>query len=110
MSFSIRASVVALGLIFLAAGCAKEPEPSNDLAAELADAQDEVAKLKAELLRTTKQLHDAQAKIADTETKLFASIKTRHDEMREEEQAFARLEGAERTKVLQILEKAKRGE
>jgi septal ring factor EnvC (AmiA/AmiB activator) len=111
MSFQIRASAL-IALICLAAGCAHQPdpEPLNAVTRELADAQDEITKLKTELLKTTQQLHDAQAKIADTETRMFVALKAQHDEMREEEHAFARLEGVERTTVLQILEKAKRGE
>jgi septal ring factor EnvC (AmiA/AmiB activator) len=111
MRFEIRAAAL-VALICLAAGCAHEPdpEPLNAVTRDLTDAQDEIAKLKAELQRTTKQLHDAQVKIADTETKMFAATQAKHDEMRDEEQAFSRLEGVERTRVLQILEKAKRGE
>ena len=38
------------------------------------------------------------------------AVQAQHDEMSAEEHAFAMLKGAERTRVLQILEKAKRGE
>jgi septal ring factor EnvC (AmiA/AmiB activator) len=111
MSVPMRASAF-VALICLAAGCAREPdpEPLNAVTRELTDAQDEIAKLKAELLRTTKQLREEQSKVAAAETKMFAAIRTQHDELRDEEHAFARLEGDERARVLQILEKAKRGE
>jgi outer membrane murein-binding lipoprotein Lpp len=111
MSFQIRAAIV-VALSCLAAGCANEPEPDplNAVTSELADAKDEIAKLKSEVLVTKSQLHEAQRKIAEAETRTFNASKAQHDEATEEERAFALLEGAERTRVLQILEKAKRGE
>jgi septal ring factor EnvC (AmiA/AmiB activator) len=111
MSFQIRAAAL-VALICLAAGCANEPDPGplNAAVSELADAQEQIARLKAEVFTTKNQLHEAQRKISETETKTFNAIKAQHDEMSAEEHAFAMLKGAERTTVLQILEKAKRGE
>jgi outer membrane murein-binding lipoprotein Lpp len=111
MSFQIRAAAL-VALSCLAAGCANEPDPGplNAAVSELADAHEQIAKLKAEVFATKNQLHEAQKKISETETGTFNAIKAQHDEMSAEEHAFARLEGADRTKVLQILEKAKRGE
>ena len=59
---------------------------------------------------TKNQLHECKRKISETETRTFNAVQAQHDEMSAEEHAFARLEGVERTRVLQILEKAKRGE
>lgn len=111
MSFQIRAAAL-VALICLIAGCASEPDPGplNRAASELADAKEEIAKLKAEVFATKNQLHEAQRKISETETRTFNASKAEHDEMSAEEHAFALLQGAERTRVLQILEKAKRGE
>ena len=111
MSFQIRATAL-VALICLAAGCANEPDPGplNTAASELANAQEEIAKLKLEVFTTKNQLHEAQRKIAETETRTFNATKAQNDEMSAEEHAFAMLKGAERTRVLQILEKAKRGE
>ena len=84
MSIRIRASAL-VALICLTAGCAAEPDPGplNAVASELADAQDQIAKLKSELLRTKLQLHDAKRKSAEAETKTFNAIKAQHDETRE---------------------------
>jgi predicted nucleic acid-binding Zn-ribbon protein len=111
MSFQIRGAAL-VALICLAAGCANEPDPGplNAAASELADAQETIAKLKSELFVTKNQLHEAQLKISETETRTFNATKAQHDEISEEEQAFAMLKGAERTRVLEILEQAKRGE
>jgi septal ring factor EnvC (AmiA/AmiB activator) len=111
MSFQIRAAAL-VALICLAAGCANEPDPGplNAAVSELADAREEIAKLKAEVSVTKNQLHEAERKISETETRTFNANQAQHDEMSAEELAFARLEGAERTRVLEILEKAKRGE
>lgn len=111
MSVQIRAAAL-VALICVAAGCANEPDMTalNTAASELADAHEQIAKLKAEVFVTKNQLHEAQRKISETETKTFNATKDQHDEMSAEEHAFALLEGAKRTQVLQILEKAKRGE
>jgi outer membrane murein-binding lipoprotein Lpp len=111
MSFRVRAAVL-VALIFLAAGCASQPDPGplNAATSQLADAQEEIDRLKSEVLVTKSQLHEAQRKIAEAETRTFNTTKAQHDDLREEEHAFALLESAERTKVLQVLEKAKRGE
>ncbi len=111
MSFQIRAAAL-FALVCLAAGCANEPDPGplNAAVGELADAQEQIAKLKSELFVTKNQLHEAQRKISETETRTFNATKAQHDEISDEEHAFALLEGAKRTRVLQILEKAKRGE
>jgi hypothetical protein len=111
MSVHIREAAL-VALICLAAGCANEPDlgPLNAATSELADAHEQIARLKSEVFATKNQLHEAQRKISETETKTFNAIQAQHDEMSADEQAFAMLTGAERTRVLQILEKAKRGE
>ena len=61
-------ALVSVALMCCAVGCVHQDASKR----ELADAQNEIAKLKAELLRTTNQLHDERAKVDESETKMFA--------------------------------------
>ena len=56
MSFKIRMSAV-VALICVVGCSAQDPGPLNEVQSELADAQAEITKLKAELHETTKRLH-----------------------------------------------------
>jgi outer membrane murein-binding lipoprotein Lpp len=89
MSFQIRAAAL-VALICLGAGCANEPDPGplNTATSELADAQEQIARLKSELFATKNQLHEAQRKISETETRTFNANKAQHDEKSTEEHAF----------------------
>jgi septal ring factor EnvC (AmiA/AmiB activator) len=128
----------AVALICIVAGCSQDASPSDALTKELADSREEVTTLKAELLRTTKQLHETQAKIGESETKMFAAakgkeeaqaqvaeitaekakiseqlqdvIKAQQDELTKEERAYSRLSASDRARVMPVLERAMRGE
>ena len=67
MSLKCCAFISVASMCF-AVGCAHQDSAKR----ELADAQNEIAKLKAELLRTTNQLHDERSKVEESETKMFA--------------------------------------
>ncbi|HET6326102.1 MAG TPA: hypothetical protein VFG04_15600 [Planctomycetaceae bacterium] len=64
-----RCAFVSVALMCFVVGCAHQDAAKK----ELAEAQNEIAKLKAELLRTTNQLHDERAKTDESETKMFAA-------------------------------------
>lgn len=70
--------VAGCALAIFVSGCAKPTDlrPALDASRkELAASQAEVASLKAEVLRTTVQLHDAQAKITQSEARVADALK-----------------------------------
>ena len=72
MSFK-RCAFVCVALACFAAGCAHQ-DPG-----QLKAATEEITKLKAELLRTTNQLHAERAQVDDSETKMFAVETSKRD-------------------------------
>jgi outer membrane murein-binding lipoprotein Lpp len=90
MCFQIRAAAF-VALTCLAAGCAHEPDPGplNAAVSQLADAHEEIARLKAEVFATKYQLREAQRKISEHETRTFNATKAQHDEISAEKSAGA---------------------